>query len=371
MDYSTRIFILAISCVLIIIFLLLVQRFKPQYYEKITFMLTWVGGITVVFVALNIALIEWPKLLHEQERQNEQRRLYFLELLTRDKSPNRIREEAFVTLLKDYQMTNFAGLPITNIEESYKTPFSFIECFRSFQNFKIDSNAIVTIVYDSTYKRLNKLINLDKLLLWNTDLRHADFSEVSQLRQESQNDWMVVDDEFGEFNYTFLFKYLTDTNLSWADLNGVIVTNGGFQNVKLEGTSLYNGDFANTYFENCDLSGADFTGANIDSVSFYNCKINENTKFLAVKNFRTIRTASPYIIHRIKTTQGFDKDIINWEFNLSNIENGIDINLKNKWTLWLKLKAEYPNTYETRYKERIKAFYCDQYGLEYDWEREL
>jgi len=368
---QSNVFYLIVAVLLLLLSFYLLQHYKKHWSEKLISFLRWIGAYALIFGVLYFLIIEWPKLEQEQERQNEQRRLYFFEILSKQDTPNRVREEAFVKLIEDYQITDFSGLPMSNLQESYKTPFSFIRCFRKFNTLIINQDTLVKIVYDSKLERYNKHIDLDKLNFWNSNLQYADFSEVTQKRMEYQQDWGVIDDEFGKFDYTFSFKYLTDTDLRYADLHGIIINDGRLLNVKLNDASLYNAELKKTVFEYCDLNSADFTGANLRDAAFYKTKINEDTKFIAVQNYKSIRIATPYIVEQIKATHFFDKNINNWDYEWTKIDSSANPEIVQKWHLWIELKNKYPNSYYQRYKKSIKDYYIRKYDENYDWEREL
>ncbi|MCD4692840.1 MAG: pentapeptide repeat-containing protein [Calditrichales bacterium] len=142
-------------------------------------------------------------------------------------------------------------------------------------------------------------------------------------------------------------------------------------NVNLIKASLTNAKLSNTLFEYCDLSGADLTGADLDSVWFQHTKIDDNTKFVAVENYQNIVHATPFIIHRIKQTHYFDKEISTWKYNWKAIEGSSDKYFFKKWELWENLENKYKLDFINIYKKRIKDFYIKNFGPDYKWEREL
>ncbi|MCD4692841.1 MAG: hypothetical protein K8R79_08005 [Calditrichales bacterium] len=213
------IYIIVISIVLLIIWLLKTK--KDSWYQNILTFINWISKLTIIFGVAYFLIFELPRSINEQEKQKDQRRIQLLELLSNSNTSNRVREECFIKLLQEHQIRNFSGIRLTNIKESYKSPFNFVTCFRHLSNFIMDEDTLVKIGYSSEFKRKSKIINLDKILFWNTNLQYADFSINTQKRLNHQEDWIVIDDEFPHIVYTFIFKYLTDTDLSFANLHAI------------------------------------------------------------------------------------------------------------------------------------------------------
>jgi uncharacterized protein YjbI with pentapeptide repeats len=231
--------------------------------------------------------------------QSEQRRLLLLELLAKENTPNRIRQEAFIKLIEDYREKDFSGLQITNLKEGYKTPFSFVKCFEKFKNYSIAQDTIVRLSFNPKKKNYKKIITLTKFNLWNTNLQYADFSATTQKRIYDDAKWLIYD-ELGAYDYVFVFEYLVDTNLSFTDLTEATFEKANLENVDFSNATLENANFRKAVFSHCNLNGANFRGANLDSTVFDQTEISETTDFVAVRNYTTIRLASPYIIHTIK-----------------------------------------------------------------------
>lgn len=61
---------------------------------------------------------------------------------------------------------------------------------------------------------------------------------------------------------------LTETNISYADLSGLIAEKVKFDNSKLDGSMMSNSFFAGSSFKGASLVGADFTESDLQGVSF-------------------------------------------------------------------------------------------------------
>ncbi len=63
-------------------------------------------------------------------------------------------------------------------------------------------------------------------------------------------------------------------DLAWANLSGMVVTNGLFYNVNLSGANLRNATMTGASFAYSDLSGADLRGADLRDADFYHANLS-------------------------------------------------------------------------------------------------
>lgn len=366
MQYN--ILILIISIFILAIFLILLRRFKLKWFENSKSIVEAISPFAVVFTIIYFFIIEYPKLIAEQELQNEQRRLYFLDVLSKDETHNRLREEIFVDLITEYKTKDFSGLTLTNTKEALGTSFNFIRCFKRKNNLIVDGDTIVSIKWNEAQNAYINRIDLSKFSFFNTKLRYANFSATTIRRLDKREDWLLYDEEFAKYRFSVVFDNLIDTDFSFATLNEATFASANLESVIFNNALLENVNFKNSIFSNCDLRGADLTGSNLEEAVFIQTKIDEQTLFTNIRNYDRIKIATPYIVERIKATHIADKQINSWIFDMKFIEDEQTI---QKWRLYLKLKEQHSTSYLGYYKTRVKEIYTQTFGDAYDWEKEL
>ncbi|OGU34182.1 MAG: hypothetical protein A2068_15185 [Ignavibacteria bacterium GWB2_35_6b] len=368
---NDRLIVFIISCLILLAMLACIKLYLPKTNSALNKCIKWVTPYFIFVSIIYFFVIEWPEITREFQLRDEYRRIYFLELLSNQSTPNKLKEESFVKLVRDYGVTDFSGLLISNKGENYKTPFNFINCFQKLEDFVINGDSIVNREYDSLARKNRNIYNLANFNFTNADLQYSIFYLKEKLRFETGPNWGVVLNDDEPFDYNFNFNTLIDINLGFSNMQHVRIIRGNLYNVNLENSSLVNAQLQNTTLEYCNLRGVDFTGANIDSVYFVKCLVNDSTRFINVKNYDKIQSATPYLIERIKATQYSNKEISNWKFNYEKFIEPRDMDYKFKWETWEKLKFEYPNDYLEIYKNTIKQKLTEKYGTAYDWQRGL
>jgi len=302
---------------------------------------------------------------------SEQRRLFFLDLLSKDDTNNKVKEEAFKKLITDYSWIDFSGIQMTNLKEGINTQFNLTNCFRSPENIIIEGDTIYSVEFDNDKKCYNSKINLKNLRLGNTKFTYANITGVEKRRDLPNYAWLLIDDSEIPFFQQVIFYELYDTDFSHATLTSAIFEGGFLEKVSFYDALCPNVNFRNCRFYYCDFSGASFNGADLYNASLLNIKVNDKTNFMGVANYQNIKNASPFLIETIKKTFFMDKNISKWNYNWENINRDELPELYNKWVLWNSLKEKAPNSYIDLYKEKIKKFYQGKNGSDYDWEYEL
>ena len=245
------------------------------------------GSFTILSSLLYFLIVESPQIKHNLYLQNEQRRLYFLELLSNKNTSNRVREEAFYKLLNEYQQIDFSGLPITNSSEKYKSSFDFYRCFQKAKNLKIDNSQIIKTT-KSKDNRIHTDVTLNNINFTNSSFQYANFDRTLKFRPESFDFWDMSNPERNKHTIMFHFPNLEHVDFSNAILNEIDFNKSILTSVEFNNSMMHQVNFSNAGLLYCDLRGADLLGSDFSNIIIINTKIDSETRFTLIQNFDKI-----------------------------------------------------------------------------------
>ena len=356
--------------VAIIVFILMLNRWLPRLYDHIQKVLKVLTPFAFVFSLIYFLTFEYPGIKRDISLKHEERRLTYLNYLADDWTPNRIREEAFFELIRNYDVRDFSGLKISNSKEGFLSPFFVPRCFKYDNPVRIKKDSIVTISKIDSLNYLRVVLDLTNVNLMNSDLSYCNFDQGYRRRPQAYSYWDASDRDVRKYVFRTKFGDLENTCFSHATIGSCDFSNAMLTNVNFYDAFVRQGDFRGCHLLYCDLRDADFCGADFFGAYLYKVRISERTKFSGIRNFDKIKVLSPYVFLHIKVWNvGLDEEVKKWNYDWQSLE---DEELRDKWVLLNQIvfreKCENPIL---EYKNRIRKKYVKENGPDYDWEKEL